>query len=151
MDKKHIVLLVEDRQDDVLLIAKAFAQAELWNEVKVVENGEEAMFYLSGQGKYADREKFPLPDLMLLDLKMPRVDGFEVLEWLRTQPALSGLKVVVLTGSDQIRDVNRAYQLGATSFMVKPTDFKDIKALSTTLKDYWRSGTKAPGLRHPTS
>src|SRR6267142_5224903 len=120
-----VILLVEDREDDVLIIAKAFAEARLDNEVRVVSDGEAAIQYLKGEGIYADRSKYPLPNLILLDLKMPKVDGFEVLRWLRQQPAFANIVVVVLTMSTAIRDVNLAYQLGANSFMVKPDDFQN--------------------------
>jgi CheY-like chemotaxis protein len=146
MNPDHVILLVEDLQDDIFLITKAFDQAGLTNEIHVVENGEEAIAYLSGEGKYSDRARHPLPRLILLDLNMPRVDGFEVLRWLRQQPEFRGIMVVVLTLSSDIRDVNRAYQLGANSFMVKPTEFEDVTALITQLEAYWRSENKAPPL-----
>jgi CheY-like chemotaxis protein len=146
MNPDQVILLVEDRQDDVLLIARAFEQAGLTNEIHAVENGEEAIFYLSGQGKYSDRTRHPLPRLILLDLNMPRVDGFEVLRWLRQQPEFRSVMVVVLTMSSDIRDVNRAYQLGANSFMVKPTEFENLTALITQLAAYWRMDRQASPL-----
>src|SRR5205809_22508 len=104
---------------------KAFQKAFINNPLQVVRDGEEAIAYLSGVGKYSNRSEYPLPDLMPLDLKMPRMNGFEVLEWIRRQASLSSLRVVVLTASDLMRDVNSAYKLGANSFMVKPMDFED--------------------------
>jgi len=145
-----VILLVEDREDDVLIIAKAFAEARLDNEVRVVSDGEAAIQYLKGEGIYADRSKYPLPNLILLDLKMPKVDGFEVLRWLRQQPAFANIVVVVLTMSTAIRDVNLAYQLGANSFMVKPDDFQNVTSMARVLKDYWLFGNKAPGMRPKT-
>src|SRR5690349_14765253 len=120
MLERGIILLAEDREDDVLLIQQAFEQAGIRNPLFVVRDGEEAISYLSGEGKYAKREEFPLPDLLLLDLKMPRKDGFDVLRWLMQQPSLSALRVLVLTTSGEIYDVDEAYQLGANSFLVKP-------------------------------
>src|SRR4051812_919416 len=131
------ILLAEDREDDIVLIRKAFATAFIRNPLHVVRDGEEAIAYFCGEGPYANRAEFPLPDLLLLDLKMPRVDGFEVLEWIRQQPSLNSLRVVVLTSSDHLRDVNRAYQLGANSFLVKPLDFQNFMALSKAIEGYW--------------
>ena len=144
MSALAVILLAEDSDDDVALILKAFARAEVLNPIHIVRDGEEAVAYLQGEGKYASREEFPLPSLMLLDLKMPRMDGFDVLKWLRQQPGLSALRVVVLTSSDAIRDVNTAYRLGANSFMVKPMDFDDIVQMSRFLTDYWLETSKAP-------
>jgi len=109
-----------------------------------VRDGEEAVVYLSGIGKYSNRSEFPLPWLVLLDLKMPRMDGFEVLRWIRQESACKSLTVVVLTSSEQIRDVNRAYSLGANSFMVKPTDFENLVALVQLLDQYWWQYNQIP-------
>jgi len=141
-----IILLVEDRGDDVLIVLKAFEQAMLKNRVIVVRDGDEAIQYLNGDGIYKNRHEYPLPHLILLDLKMPKVDGFEVLRWLKSHPELKGIITVVLTLSSEIRDVNQAYQLGANSFMVKPDDFSNVAAMSKLLTDYWRLGNKAPGV-----
>src|SRR3954469_23399004 len=144
MPDQAVILLAEDREDDILLIRKAFAKAFIVNPLQVVRDGEEAVEYLKGEGKYSNRAEYPLPDLLLLDLKMPRVDGFEVLRWVRQQPGFSALRVVVLTSSDQIRDVNTAYRLGANSFMVKPTDFENVVEMAKTLRSYWLQMSKAP-------
>src|SRR5437879_9371695 len=120
MPDQAIILLAEDREDDVLLIRKAFSKANISNPLQVVRDGEEAIAYLSGEGKYSNRAEYPFPDLVLLDLKMPRLDGFGVWKWIRAQPGLEGLRVLVLTSSEDMRDINRAYGLGARSFLVKP-------------------------------
>ena len=120
-----IILLVDDSPDDTELVRLAFKKAEIENPLKTVASGEEAMVYVRGTGKYANREEYPLPELILLDSKMPGVDGFEVLSWLKREPGLSKIPVVVLTSSEQMKDVNRAYELGANSFLVKPFDFDD--------------------------
>lgn len=144
--EQAVILLAEDREDDILLVKRAFDKGDLQNPLFVVRDGEEAISYLSGIGKYSNRSEYPLPDLLLLDLKMPRVDGFEVLRWVREQPGFSALRVVVLTSSDQIRDVNTAYRLGANSFMVKPTDFENVVEMARTLRTYWLQMSKAPEL-----
>lgn len=131
------ILMVEDEPNDVLLMQRAFLKAKLANPIQVAERGETAVAYLSGEIPYGDRGRFPLPALMLLDLKLPRMSGFEVLVWLRQQPVLKRLPVVVLTSSKESRDVNRAYELGANSYLVKPVDFDDLLETAKTLNHYW--------------
>src|SRR6202000_3440200 len=137
MAEHAVILLAEDGEDYVLLIQRAFAQAKIPNPVHIVWNGQEAISYLKGDGKYSNREEYPLPDLFLLDLKRPRMNGFEVIKWVREQPGLAALRVLVLTSSDQIRDVNEAYRLGANSFLVKPMDFQDFAQLSRLIQEFW--------------
>jgi CheY-like chemotaxis protein len=149
MAEHAVILLAEDEEDYVLLIRRAFSQANIPNPMHVVWNGQEAISYLKGEGKYSNREEYPLPDLFLLDLKMPRVNGFEVLQWLRQQPGLATLRVLVLTSSDQIRDVNEAYRLGANSFLVKPIDFEDFTQLSRLIQDFWLKASKTPETFRP--
>ena len=138
MDFKHYsILLVEDDPNDIILIKRAFEKTRITNPLQVVEDGEEAISYLAGKGRYADREKYPLPMLLLLDLKLPRKSGHEVLEWLRQQPILKRLTVVVLTSSQQSSDVNRAYDLGANSYLVKPVTFDALVEMVKSLNFYW--------------
>ena len=144
MPDQSVILLAEDREDDILLIKKAFEQADINNPVQIVRDGEEALHYLAGEGRYSNRAEFPLPALILVDLKMPKVDGFEVVRWIRCQLGFSNLPVVVLTSSDAIRDVNRAYELGANSFLVKPSDFDNFLETAKILKKYWLNINKAP-------
>lgn len=141
------ILVAEDNGDHIILIERAFKQARFLNPIRVVGDGAEAIAYLNGDGKYADRAEYPLPGLLLLDLKMPNKDGFEVMEWIRTQPALRYLKIVVLTTTDRVFDVQRAYELGASSFLVKPLDFHDFVQLGPTLKGFW-IWTRDPNVRH---
>jgi CheY-like chemotaxis protein len=140
----RVILLVEDREDDVFLVRKAFEKAYIINPLQVVRDGHEAVAYLKGEGSYANRIEYPLPSLVLLDLKLPGMDGFEVLQWIRQEPSLRSLPVVVLTSSDQIRDVNAAYQLGANSFLVKPLDFQNFIDLSKAIERYWINFSKIP-------
>jgi len=146
-----VILLAEDDEVAVLLTRRAFAKAGLINPVHVVSDGEEAIAYLSGTGKYANRCEYPLPILLLLDLKMPRKGGLEVLEWIRQQPSLSALRVIVLTTSDLVQDVNRAYQLGANSYIVKPVDMEQFVRVSQAVKGYWLWMNKAPEIARPDS
>jgi len=137
MPDQALILLVEDREDDIALIRRAFERAQLPNPLQVVRDGAEAISYLAGERGYSNRAEYPLPGLVLLDLKMPGVDGFEVLRWIRQQPGLRNLLVVVLTSSQDMKDVNIAYKLGANSFMVKPMDFENIVEMSKLIRDYW--------------
>ena len=116
-EEQAVILVVDDRDDDLVIIRRAFEKARVINPIVTAQGGEEAIRYLNGEGEYANRKEFPLPSLVLLDLKMPKVDGFDVLEWIRSQPTLASLRVVVLTSSDDMKDVNRAYEMGANSFV----------------------------------
>lgn len=141
------ILLAEDNEDHVFLIRRAFRQGGLCNPLFVVSDGEQAIAYLKGDGKFANRDEFPLPALLLLDLKMPHKNGFEVLEWVRQQPGLSSLRIVVLTTSEEQRDINRAYQMGANSFLLKPVNIEDFFRLTEAIKGYWMWMSEAPEIQ----
>ena len=149
MAESAVILLAEDREDDVILIRHAFTEANIPNPLFVVRNGAEVISYLKGDGKYSNRAEYPLPSLLLLDLKMPRINGFEVLKWVREQPGLSSLRILVLTSSNEMRDVNQAYHLGANSFLVKPHDFEDFIELSRLVQEYWLRKSKEPDTFRP--
>ena len=133
-----VILLAEDDENDVLMFRRAFRQLGITAPVQLVSNGDEAIAYLRGIGRFSDRAEFPLPDIFLLDLKMPRKDGFEVLQWLGGQRHLSSIRIVVLTTSHDTYDINRAYSLGAASFLVKPIDFQDFRNAMNAVYTYWR-------------
>jgi CheY-like chemotaxis protein len=116
---------------------RAFRKANLTNPLHVARDGQEAIDYLSHRGKFADAKQYPPPTLMLLDLKMPRKNGFETLEWLRQQPGLKRTVAVILSSSSERDDINRAYDLGANSYLVKPGDFQALVSLVTSLAAYW--------------
>lgn len=138
------ILLVEDNSIDVLLVQRAFRKANLANPFLVLKNGDEAVDYLAGKTPYEDRERYPLPTLMLLDLKLPRRSGLEVLVWLRQQPHLKRLPVVILTSSKETVDINRAYELGANSYLVKPVAFDDLVEMVKALNLYWMVLSERP-------
>ncbi len=144
-----VILLAEDNEVDVLLTRRAFAKAGLLNPLHVVSDGDEAIAYLSGVEKYSNRAEYPLPVLMLLDIKMPRKNGLEVLRWIREQPGLRALRVIMLTTSDLHQDVNLAYQLGANSYLLKPVNFEHFVRISETLKGYWLWMSEAPEISRP--
>src|SRR5438067_2238133 len=149
MSQLPVVLLAEDREDDILLIQKAFEAGGISCVLQVARDGEEVIDYMEGRGRYSDRDEYPLPDLLLLDIKMPKMDGFEVLKWMRAQPELKSLRIVVLTSSSDIRDVNVAYRLGANSFMVKEWDFANVLHLSKVIREYWLNLSKTPRVERP--
>src|SRR2546430_1258148 len=143
------ILIADDLEDDVFLIRRSLQKANVANPLQVVRDGAEAIAYLEGSGKFVNRNKYPLPGLLLLDLKMPRTDGFEVLRWVRQQPGLKALRVIVLTSSEDIRDVNQAYECGANSFLVKPMDFENSVEIGKFVKDYWLAKARAPEISRP--
>jgi CheY-like chemotaxis protein len=144
MSGDQLILLAEDDPNDVLLIQRAFQKAGFQNPLKVVRNGEQAIDYLSGNGNYADRKRFPLPFLLLLDLKMPGTDGFEVLQWVRAQGDLKRMLVIVLTSSNLQSDVDRAYDLGANSYLVKPVEFQEMVNMIQRFEVYWTEINRTP-------
>ena len=144
-----VVLLADDNEDDVLALRHALRRARIAMPLQVVGDGEEAIAYLRGVGKFSNRAEFPLPDLFLLDLRMPKLDGFEVLEWLRQQPSLAPLRTIVLTTSDDFFDVDRAYALGANSFLTKSIDLLDFGNTLEATFNYWLKTTRAPHVHRP--
>ncbi len=146
-------LIVEDQENDAFFLIHALKKAGLHNPVQVVEDGQKALDYLSGSGQYENRVAFPIPSVIFLDLKLPQVNGLDVLHWLRTQTSLPPIIVVVLTSSSLEEDIVQAYRLGANSYVVKPSN---IEKLVDTVKDFanwWlkhdqlQSGPELPGAR----
>jgi CheY-like chemotaxis protein len=137
MNETGVILVVEDREDDALLMRRAFDQAAISNPLQIARDGAEAIAYLGGSNKYSDRTQYPLPILILLDLKMPGIDGFQVLSWIRSQPGdLRATPVVALTSSGEPSDIDRAYDLGVNAFFVKETDFQTFVNLVHLLERY---------------
>ena len=136
MNEQQTLLLVDDSEDDIDLMRSAFKIAAFNWPVHVAHNGEEAIAYLKGESPYRDRNTFPLPAVMLLDLNMPMKNGFDVLTWVRSQPGLKRLTVVVLTASMRREDVEHAFDLGANAFLVKPGAMEDLIAMMRSLRDW---------------
>ncbi len=149
MDNFVHILLVEDNRMDVELTLDAFREVHLINPVHVVTNGQEALDYLFGQGKYADREAYPLPRLILLDLKLPGIDGFEVLRQIKATPVLKRLPVIILTSSKEDGDRILSYDSGANSYLVKPVSFQGFLDIVRQIKGYWLSLNAEPPLEGP--
>ncbi len=131
------VLLVEDDLNDIFLVKRAFKTARIENPLQVVTDGLEAISYLRGEGKYADRAVYPLPKLVVMDIKMPRRTGFEVLEWVKRDHILRRIPIVIVSLSDNSIDINRAYELGANAYMVKPMDYRAVEHLFQSITHYW--------------
>jgi CheY-like chemotaxis protein len=150
MTATHTILLVEDDPNDILLTERAFGKANLatYASLQIVTDGDAAVAYLSGTGDYADRDRYPLPTFILLDLKLPRRSGHEILAWLRQQPELKRLPVVVLTSSKQISDINQAYDLGANSYLVKPVGLAALVQVVQSLNLYWLLLNEKPEVQH---
>ena len=142
---EHVLLLVDDDDADAMLVDRAIRKAQLTVRVQRVKDGEEAIAYLDGTGPFGDRFVYPHPSVVLLDIKLPRRDGFEVIGWLRRQPApLSRTAVVMLTSSGRPVDVNRAYELGANSYLRKPDRQQDLVATMITFNDFWLTRCALP-------
>lgn len=131
------ILLVEDDPDDRFLLRKAWAEAGIENPLRMLDDGRQACDYLSGAGKYADRTSFPLPLLILLDIKMPGKSGLEVLEWLRGRETTRRVPVIVMSASTHPKDAAEAYRLGANSFVIKPSSAAELVEFASALKSYW--------------
>ncbi len=144
MNKPAYILLVEDNRMDAELTLDAFHEARLLNAVHVAPNGQEALDYLFGRGQFGDRKKFPLPNLVLLDLKLPGIDGFEVLRRVKSTPRLKRLPVVILTSSKEEGDRALSYDCGANSYLVKPVSFEGFLHVVRQIEGYWLSLNVAP-------
>ena len=131
------ILLAEDNEDDVFFMLRAAKACGITHPIHVAKHGQAAIDYLAGAGDFADRDRYPLPFLVFLDLKMPHKSGLEVLEWIRAQPSLQTMLVLILTTSREESDVQRAYRLGVNSFLVKPPNASQLTDLIKLVKTYW--------------
>jgi CheY-like chemotaxis protein len=140
------ILLAEDDENDVILVQRALKLADINNPVQVVRDGEEAIAYLRGDNQYAHRELYPLPKLLLLDIKMPKKNGLEVLEWIREKSpdGLRMLPVIVMSSSNIQTDIDRAYLLGVNAYLVKPTAFNDLVVCFRKTTEFWKETAALP-------
>lgn len=136
-EQRHILLVIDDDQNDQLFIKTALREVGVSDRIFCVSSGEEAIHYLDGQGKYASRQDYPFPSAVITDLKMPLVDGFGVLEHLQKNPHWKVIPVVVLTASADTDDIQRAYMLGANSYLIKPHEYTELRSLLKLYYDYW--------------
>jgi CheY-like chemotaxis protein len=129
----------------VLLVQRALKKASAGTRIHSVSDGDQAISYLSGTGEFSDRERFPMPHLVLLDLKMPRKSGLEVLQWVRDQPIFKKVVIVVFTSSKHDQDITKAYELGANSYLVKPVGFDALFETIKSVNHYWGALNQSPG------
>jgi len=137
LERPHSILVAEDDENDVFFLRRALKRLGLPNELIVVADGQQLVDYLSAKGIYAARSAYPLPGLLLLDLKMPRKGGFEVLAWLKSRPDLAELPVVILSSSAQESDIKKARELGADGYQVKPQNSEDLVEIVRQLHARW--------------
>jgi len=140
------ILIVEDNADDWFLLERSFGIANVQNVLRRVADGQQAIDYLQGSASYRNRTDYPLPSLVLLDLKLPFKHGFEVLAWLREQRQLIGIVVVILTSSSEDTDVSKAYELGANAYLVKPTSVSRLTEAVRALRIFWFDHNKFKAL-----
>jgi two-component system, response regulator len=144
MNRSHVILLVEDNSDDVEITLRAFRKSTVLSEIVVVRDGVEALDYMFAAGTYAGRKTDPPPDVILLDLKLPKVGGMEVLRRLRGEERTRRVPVVVLTSSNEEKDIQSSYDLGANSFVRKPVDFTQFMEVARQLGQYWLVTNESP-------
>ncbi|HEX7859569.1 MAG TPA: response regulator [Verrucomicrobiae bacterium] len=144
MIQPFTILHVEDDPNDVLLVERAIKKSNAPVLLRSVGDGDKAVAYLKGDESFSNREQFPLPNLVLLDLKMPRKSGLEVLGWIRENAELKRLPVVIFTSSKHDQDINRAYDLGANSYLVKPVGFDSLLDTVKQLQLYWGALNQSP-------
>lgn len=138
MAKKLVILVAEDDPNDLELLRHVACDHGVEVNFQPAHDGEQVINYLRGEGEFRDRAKHPIPDIIVLDLKMPRVNGFEVLQWLRQEPGLARIPVVVLSGSGLETDIEEAYRLGANTYFTKPGQLAELRKTIGSLIDYWR-------------
>src|SRR5437588_11531143 len=139
----YTILLVEDDENDAFFVRRAFDKTGVVNPLQVVRDGKEALNDLRGEGKFAQRDNFPLPGIILLDLKLPFVMGLDVLKWIRQQSDLAPI-VVILTSSAEEKDIATAYRLGANAYLVKPTEMTRLDGMVKSINDFWLMQNTAP-------
>jgi len=141
-DSSYTILLVEDDENDATLLRMAFEKNNILNPIQWVKDGLEAVDYLNGAGIYADRARYPFPEVLLLDLKMPRMTGLELLDWIGKHPDFKIIPTIIMTSSKQELDVEKAYQLGANTYMTKPCSFDELAKMVKLTHEYWTISAK---------
>jgi len=145
MNPNYTILVVEDDETDFYLLQRAFRKSGIHNPIVWLKDGLEGLHYLEGKDEFSQRDKHPFPDVIVLDLKTPRMSGLELLSWIRDHPECRVIPTIIMSSSQQDADIARAYELGANTYFVKPTDFQALVELTRSIHDYWLRGTK-PGI-----
>jgi CheY-like chemotaxis protein len=148
MDRDLTILIIEDDPNDVLLLRKALSRAGIKDPIQVATDGAQAILYLQGDGEYQDRSRFPFPSIIFTDLKMPRMSGFDVLQWLRTHTECSVIPLIILSASKMDEDVRKAYQMGANAYLAKPSNIEDLQEMVRAAYQFW-AWCEKPTVRGP--
>ena len=138
----YTILLVEDEENDAALVQMAFKRSKIVNPLHWAKDGLDAIAYLNGDGPYADRKLYPFPEIMILDLKMPRMSGLELLAWIREHPQFRVIPTIIMTSSQQDADIEKAYSLGANTYMIKPSSFEELARMVSLAREYWEVSVK---------
>lgn len=141
-DSAYTILLVEDEENDATLVQMAFRKNNITNPIQWVTDGVQAIAYLNGEGIYADRKQYPFPEVLILDLKMPRMTGLELLSWVREHPEYRVIPTIIMTSSRQDIDIEKAYSLGANTYMIKPSSFEELAKMVKLAHEYWAVSVK---------
>ncbi len=137
MDRNLTILIIEDNESEAMLLQVALTRAGIKNATRIVSSGEQAMDYLRGRASYANRNQYPFPSVLFTDLKMPGLNGFDILRWLQQHPECAIIPTIVLSNSREAKDVKVAYELGANSFMVKPQTLEQLTQMMRSAYEYW--------------
>lgn len=137
MDRNLTILIAEDSEDDAFFLERAFRKIGLKNPVQILTDGAAVMDYLKAEGKFKDRSEYPFPSVLFLDIKMPRVSGFEVLHWLKENEQCKIIPTMVFSSSEQPEDIERAYQLGVNAYIVKPNKAEDLEVILRSTYEFW--------------
>jgi CheY-like chemotaxis protein len=139
---KKIIVIVDDREDDRMLLDRSLRKLEVTNPILHLEDGDEVISYLRGEGRFSDRTIYPFPSVLFLDLRMPRVSGYQVLDWIQRRQMKDGLLVIVLSDLHATEVISRAYHLGADSFLIKPAKEEDLHEFILSFPSYWEMATR---------
>lgn len=143
-EEKITVVIAEDDEDDIMLLENALEAVGCRHTVRIVRDGRELLDYLKGEGKYEDRQRYPFPSVLLLDIKMPRLSGLDVLRWLSKHPECSVMPTIVFSASEMEQDIKLAYELGASAYFVKPMAFQNLKEILYSMFEFWGKCVKPP-------
>jgi CheY-like chemotaxis protein len=143
-EQKITVVIAEDDEDDIMLLENALQAIACEHTIRIVRDGRELLDYLKGEGKYEDRKRYPFPNVLILDIKMPRLSGLDVLRWLSRHPECSVMPTIVFSASDMEQDIRQAYQLGASAYFVKPMAFQNLKEVLRSMFEFWGKCAKPP-------
>jgi CheY-like chemotaxis protein len=142
VDRNLTILIGEDSADDAFFLQRGFRKIGLTNPVQILTDGEEVIDYLRAEGKFENRSEFPFPSVLFLDIKMPRVTGFQVLEWLRDHEKCRVIPTIVFSSSSEPKDIERAYHLGANAYFVKPATLDELQLMLRSAYDFWSQCAK---------